>query len=256
MWYRLIIYNVIFFLLNKYAEFCKTVFLLHYYVVLNVDLCGVKNFIKMLLAESCNRTKCEKVNGSEYFMNALYFSKLTPIKKKTQKGIIMSIFFTFQLFHRCVQSWHNEPFFSLYPFSLSVVLIWKNRGNMDFVSLPLMCLIEIPANPTVKQPLPGDAPLGPAVYPGEESTHSERCPPKLASHRAWETGMFPSPCSSAQGLHPRESSHHSLSAIHKQPHPQPLHSSHTCLLPPALSCISATTFLYFTPHLLLYWHFT
>lgn len=90
------------------------------------------------------------------------------------------------------------------------------EGIFGLCFLPLVSLIEIPASPTVEQPLPGDAPLGPAVYPGEESTHSERCPPKLASHRAWETGAFPSPCSIAQGLYPRESFHHSLSAIHKQ----------------------------------------
>lgn len=45
-------------------------------------------------------------------------------------------------------------------------------------------------------------PSGPAVYPGEESTHSEQCPPKLASRRAWKTGMFLSPCSIAQGSVP------------------------------------------------------
>lgn len=124
------------------------------------------------------------------------------------------------------------------------------EGIFGLCFLPLVSLIEIPASPTVEQPLPGDAPLGPAVYPGEESTHSERCPPKLASHRAWETGAFPSPCSIAQGLYPRESFHHSLSAIHKQPwhtHTR----THTYLLP-----FAAHLHFYISHHLLLYWHFT
>lgn len=98
---------------------------------------------------------------------------------------------------------------------------------MDFV-FSSFSLIEIPTRPAPEQPLPRDSPPGAATYPGrEESTHSERCPPKLASRRAWETGMFPSPHSGAQGLYPRESSHHSLCAIHKQP---PTHSHTFSLL--------------------------
>lgn len=120
------------------------------------------------------------------------------------------------------------------------------EGIFGLCFLPLVSLIEIPASPTVEQPLPGDAPLGPAVYPGEESTHSERCPPKLASHRAWETGAFPSPCSIAQGLYPWESFHHSLSAIHKQLWHTHMHT-HTNLLPPC--CTS--TFLYFAPSFII-----
>lgn len=40
-------------------------------------------------------------------------------------------------FNRCVQSWHNEPFFSPHSFSLSVILMWRNRGEyVDFVFSP------------------------------------------------------------------------------------------------------------------------
>lgn len=136
----------------------------------------------------------------------------------------------------------------------------EERGGIcELCFLPLVSLIEIPASPALEQPLPGDAPPGPSVYPGEESTHSERCPPKLASQRARETGVFLSPCSSAQGLYPRESFHHSLSAIHKQPPPlDPRPSSHALTSPAApLPCAahittSTSTFLYFIHHLLLY----
>lgn len=112
-------------------------------------------------------------------------------------------------------------------------------------------LIEIPA--TVVQAPP---PLGPDVHPEEESTHLEQCPPKLASHGAWETGMFPSPHSGAQGLRPWDSFHHSLCAIHKQPFSPPstlpptqtLIHKHNLLLSPLLH-IQIYIF-----HLSLYWH--
>ena len=120
------------------------------------------------------------------------------------------------------------------------------KRMFGYCFLPLMALIEIPARPTVEQPLSGDAPSGPMVYPGEESTHSERCPPKLASLRAWETGMFPSPCSIAQGLYPWESFHNSLSAIHKQPPPN-AHKHTLSLLP------SATHLHFYISHTILYY---
>lgn len=114
-------------------------------------------------------------------------------------------------------------------------IVGEQRECVDFV--PRLHPLHVPdwdsSQPhAVEQPLPGDAPPGPALQPGEESTHSERCPPKLASHRAWETGAFPSPRSGAQGLHPRESFHHSLSAIHKQP-PPPLPHTHSSQPPPS-----------------------
>lgn len=109
-------------------------------------------------------------------------------------------------------------------------------------------LIEIPA--TVVQAPP---PLGPDVHPEEESTHLEQCPPKLASHGAWETGMFPSPHSGAQGLHPWDSFHHSLCAIHKQPlfppsslpYTQTHTQTHTSFFPPCCTSISTFSIFYY-----------
>lgn len=132
-------------------------------------------------------------------------------------------------------------FLSLQPF---VTLIWVYRENMWTLLSRSPLLIEIPA--TVVQAPP---PLGPDVHPEEESTHLEQCPPKLVSHGAWETGMFPSPHSGAQGLHPWDSFHHSLCAIHKQalappsslPYTQTLTHKHTLpSFPPA-----AHPYLYF-----------
>ncbi len=68
---------------------------------------------------------------------------------------------------------------------------------------------------------------------------------------AWETGVFPSPRSSAQGLHPRERFHHSLSAIHKQP-PSSLSSpSHTRLLLCPLLHIHIYIFIFHTPSFII-----
>lgn len=47
---------------------------------------------------------------------------------------------------------------------------------------PLRCTRPTPASPR-----------GSAVFPGEESTHSERCPVRPTSRGARETGTFPSP---------------------------------------------------------------
>ncbi len=130
-------------------------------------------------------------------------------------------------FHRCLRSRHNEPFFSLHPFFLSVVLIWRNRGSV-------WTLFSPPHVPDWDSSQPrsgaatawrrslrtrgvswrGEHPFGTVPTPNWHLTG------------AWETGVFPSPRSSAQGLHPRERFHHSLSAIHKQPptpitHPSP-----------------------------------
>lgn len=127
----------------------------------------------------------------------------------------------------------------------------EQREYVDFVFSPIS-LIEILASPALEQPLPGDSPLGSAVYPGEESTHSERCPPKLASHRAWETGVFPSPCSSAQGLYPRESFHHSLSAIHKQ-HPPPHPSTRLTHIPPPLPSTAHPYLHFYISHTIFYY---
>ena len=149
-------------------------------------------------------------------------------------------------------------------FSLFSHLLYQyggSEGNIwTFFSLPVPDW-DSSQPPVVVQPLPGDAPPGPALYPGEEGTHSERCPPKLASRRAWETGVFPSPRSGAQGLRPRESFHHSLSAIHKQSpphlllilllllHPPPSHTPPLSVLPspahPYLHFYISHTIFYF-----------
>lgn len=127
--------------------------------------------------------------------------------------------------------------------------VWYNNKALQRVYVDCM---SSPPPPPSSHRLPQDL----ACILEEECTHSERCPPKLASHRAWETGVFPSPHSSAQGLHPRESFHHSLSAIHKQ-HP-PTHTSspqlHTHASFSSLCCTSMSAFLDFTHRLLLYWH--
>lgn len=119
-------------------------------------------------------------------------------------------------FYRCV---HNEPFFSLHPF-----LRWQNinmeerRECADFVFSPSCPWLRFP--PT--SPLWSSHSLETVPQDPRQCILERRAPVRNGAHpNRHFTGHGRLACSQVpaavlRGLHPWESFHHSLSAIHKQ----------------------------------------